>query len=95
MIAEQNCGQESKVACGLFLAAQSFIGFGLGLLVAERIERRARQTTAIVSVTAGVLATLPIVVELFARRINDPDSARGMRRRLRSIREGEGEGFQA
>lgn len=95
MIADQHCGQESKVTCGLFLAAQSFIGFGLGLLVAERLERRACQTTAIVSVAAGVLASLPVVIELFAKRINNPDSPRGIQRRLRSIREGEGEGFQA
>lgn len=93
MSLDQNCGQEVKATCGLFLAAQSLIGFGLGLLVAERLGRKARQTTAIATVSAGVAASLPLVIEIFAKRINDPGSARGVRRRLRSIREGEGEGF--
>lgn len=81
---------ESPVRCGLFVAAQSLIGFGVGVLVAEKLGRTSRQNVAITALSAGALATLPLVVDIFTRKINDPDSDRGQRRTLRSIREGDG-----
>jgi hypothetical protein len=54
--------------------------------VAERFNRPARQATAIALVSVGTLAVIPLLVKMALERINRPESERGMRRRLRSIR---------
>src|SRR5450432_3341365 len=71
---------------GLLTLTRAAFGLGLGLLVAERIKRPARQATAIALVSVGTLAVIPLVVKKAMERINRPESERGMRRRLSSIR---------
>lgn len=71
---------------GLLTLTRAAFGLGLGMLVAERLERPARQATAIVLVSVGTLAIIPLLVKKAMERINRPESARGMRRRLHSIR---------
>jgi hypothetical protein len=56
------------------------------MLVAERLNRPARQATAIALVSVGTLAVIPLLVKIALERINSPESDRVMRRRLRSIR---------
>jgi hypothetical protein len=56
------------------------------MLVAERLNRPARQATAIALVSVGTLAVIPLLVKMALERINSPESDRVMRRRLRSIR---------
>ncbi len=67
---------------------------GSGLLVAERLNRPARQATAIALVSVGTLAAIPLLVKMAMERINRPESERGMRRRLRSIRGDSGYGSE-
>jgi hypothetical protein len=71
---------------GLLTLTRAAFGLGLGLLVAERLDRPARQATAIALVSVGALAVIPLLVKMALERINRPESERAMRRRLRSIR---------
>ncbi|MGI8891704.1 MAG: hypothetical protein ACR2G0_13095 [Chthoniobacterales bacterium] len=71
---------------GLLTLTRAAFGLGLGLLMAERLDRPARQATAIALVSVGTLAVIPLLVKMAMERINRPESDRGMRRRLRSIR---------
>lgn len=65
---------------------QTAMGFGLGLLLSGKMPAKAQRNTAIALVSVGLASTLPVVVDFFARQFNRPESARGMRRRLESIR---------
>ena len=71
---------------GLWTLTRTAFGLGLGMLVAERLNRPARQATAIALVSVGTLAVIPLLVKIALERINSPESDRVMRRRLRSIR---------
>jgi hypothetical protein len=71
---------------GLLTLTRAAFGLGLGLLMAERLNRPARQATAIALVSVGTLAVIPLLVKMAMERINRPESDRTMRRRLRSIR---------
>lgn len=71
---------------GLWTLTRTAFGLGLGMLVAERLNRPARQATAIALVSVGTLAVIPLLVKMALERINSPESDRVMRRRLRSIR---------
>lgn len=79
---------------GLLTLTRTAFGLGLGLLVAERLNRPARQATAIALVSVGTLAVIPLLVKMALARINRPESERGMRRRLLSIRSGSGYGSE-
>ena len=70
---------------GLLSLTRASFGLGVGLLIAERLNRPARQATAIALVSLGTLAVIPLVVKMAMARINRPESDRAMRRRLRSI----------
>ena len=71
---------------GLLALTRAAFGLGLGMLVAERLNRPARQATAIALVSVGTLAAVPLLVKKAMERINRPETDRGARRRLRSIR---------
>lgn len=71
---------------GLLTLTRAAFGLGVGLLMAERMKRPARQATAIALVSVGTLAVIPLLVKVALERINRPESDRGMQRRLRSIR---------
>jgi hypothetical protein len=75
---------------GLLVLTRTAFGLGIGLLVADRLKRPARQVTAIALVSVGTLAALPLLVKLAMARINRPESERGVRNRLRSIRSDSG-----
>ena len=79
---------------GLLSLTRASFGLGLGLLVAERLNRPARQATAIALVSLGTLAVIPLLVKMAMERINRPESDRVMRRRLRSIRGDSGYGSE-
>ena len=70
---------------GLWALTRTAFGLGLGMMVAERLNRPARQATAIALVSVGTLAVIPLLVKKAMERINRPESDRGMARRLRSI----------
>src|SRR5204862_1589869 len=71
---------------GLLSLTRTAIGLGVGMLVADRIRRPFRQATAIALVSVGALAAVPPLVKMAMESINRPDSERGSRNRLRSIR---------
>lgn len=75
----------------LLSLTQTAIGLAVGLLLADRIRRPARMATAIALVSVGALAAVPVLVNLAAERINGPQSERGSRNRLQSIRDDSGD----
>ena len=58
--------------------------------MADKIKRPFRQAAAIALVSVGALAAVPFFVKLALEQINRPESERGSRARLRSIRGGSG-----
>lgn len=79
-------GEELPLDSLLTLTRAAF-GLGIGMLVADKINRPVRQATAIALVSVGALAAVPLVVKMAMERINRPESERGARNRLRSIRD--------
>jgi hypothetical protein len=75
---------------GLLVLARTAFGLGVGMLVADKVRRPFRQATAIALVSVGALATVPVLVKIALERINRPESERGSRNRLRSIRDDSG-----
>src|SRR5664279_1037018 len=70
----------------LLTLTRAAFGLGLGMLMADKIKRPVRQAAAIALVSVGALAAVPILVKVALERINRPESERGSRARLRSIR---------
>jgi hypothetical protein len=70
--------------------SQAAVGFGVGLLIADKFDEVARQRTAVALLGAGAAIILPFVVGIIANINNRPDSSRRIRRQLASIREGTG-----
>jgi hypothetical protein len=70
----------------LLALTRAALGLGLGLLVADRIKRPARQATAIALMSVGTLAAIPFLLKIATGCLNRADSERGSKRRLRSIR---------
>ena len=75
---------------GLLSLARTTFGLGIGMLVADKIRRPVRQAAAIALVSVGTLAAVPLLVKAAMERINRPESERGSRNRLRSIRHDSG-----
>ncbi|MGI9173268.1 MAG: hypothetical protein ACR2F0_08165 [Chthoniobacterales bacterium] len=71
---------------GLLVLTRTAFGLGLGMLVADKIKSPVRQAAAIALVSLGALAAVPLVVNFALARINRPESERGSRARLRTIR---------
>jgi len=80
----------STVQTSLLAVTQTAVGCGIGLLIAGRLGRPAQKTTATTMISVGALLALPVLVGVIVRAVNRPDSARGMRRRLDSIRQDSG-----
>ena len=75
---------------GLLILTRTAIGLGVGMLMADKIKRPVRQAAAIVLVSVGALAAVPLLVKVALERINRPESERASRARLRSIRSDSG-----
>ncbi|MEO5720329.1 MAG: hypothetical protein ABIR71_02530 [Chthoniobacterales bacterium] len=71
---------------GLLVLTRTALGLGVGMLVADKIKSPVRQATAIALVSLGALAAIPLLVRLAFERLNRPESERGSRNRLRTIR---------
>lgn len=70
----------------LLTLTRAAFGLGLGILMADKIKQPVRQAAAIALVSIGALAAVPLLVRVALERINRPESERGSRARLRSIR---------
>lgn len=78
---------ENPTVLGLLAASRAVLGCGLGLLVAGKFQKSgARNGTAIALLSLGLLANVPSVTKFVVELINGPDTERGMRKRLSSIR---------
>lgn len=71
---------------GLLILTRTAVGLGLGILMADKIKRPIRQVAAIALVSVGALAAVPFLIRIALERLNRPESERGSRARLRSIR---------
>jgi Na+/serine symporter len=71
---------------GLLTLTRTAVGLGIGILMADKIKRPVRQIAAIALVSVGALAAVPYLLRFTLDRINRPESERGSRARLRSIR---------
>lgn len=71
---------------GLLTLTRTAVGLGIGILMADKIKRPVRQVAAIALVSVGALAAVPVLLRIALARINRPESERGSRARLRSIR---------
>jgi len=81
---------ETWAVPGLTALTQASLGCGLGLLFASKMGHRVQKVTAIVMLSVGLASTLPLAFGVCFKRWNRPESDRGMRKRLESIREGSG-----
>ncbi|MFN2507736.1 MAG: hypothetical protein ABR589_03075 [Chthoniobacterales bacterium] len=70
----------------LLVLTRTAFGLGLGILIADKIKRPVREAAAIALLSLGALAAVPVLVKMAIDRINRPESERGSRNRLRSIR---------
>lgn len=78
--------RSDPVQTSLLAITQTAVGCGIGLLIAGKLGRPAQKTTATTMISVGALLALPVLVGAVIRAVNRPESARGMRRRLDSIR---------
>ena len=85
---ERTSRQKSSVALQTSMLAitQTAAGCGIGLLLAGKLGRPTQKITAASLLSLAVLLAMPAFVGTVLRLWNRPESARGMRRRLNSIR---------
>jgi hypothetical protein len=81
---------ENLPVTSMIALSQAAVGFGVGLLIAGKLDKTLRQRTAIAFIGAGAATILPLVAGAIADFNNRPDSSRRIRRQLASIREGTG-----
>lgn len=77
---------ENLPVTGVVALSQAAVGFGIGLLLADKIGNSARQRAAVALIGAGAATIFPIVAGIVANVNNRPDSSRSMRRQLEGIR---------
>lgn len=69
---------------------QTAVGCGIGLLIAGKLRRPIQKTTAATLFSVAFLLAIPVVVAAVMRVLNGPESERGARRRLNTIRHDSG-----
>jgi hypothetical protein len=70
----------------MLVLTRTAFGLGLGMLMADKIKRPIRRAAAVALLSIGTLAAVPFFLKLALEQINRPESKRGQRARLRSIR---------
>jgi len=71
---------------GIVAFSQAAMGFGVGILIGDRLGRSARQQAAIACFLAGAAALAPVVYGIIVNVRNRPSSSRRMKKQLESIR---------
>ena len=66
--------------------AQTALSCGVGMLLAGKLRRKAQRNTGAVMLSVGALCALPVLYEVLSRRWRGPNTERGMRKTLESIR---------
>jgi len=81
---------ENLPVTGVVALSQAAVGFGIGLLLADKLGNTARQRTALALIGAGAATVFPIVAGIVSNVNNRPDSSRNIRRQLEGIRRAHG-----
>lgn len=81
---------ENLPVSGTIGISQAVAGFGLGLLVADKMSGESRRRSGSILLVAGALVLAPVVASMVTRVRNRPHSASRARRHLESIRESAG-----
>ncbi len=74
----------------LLAITQTAVGCGLGLLLGGKLSRTARKTTAFSLLGIGALLAVPSIVEAVSELIAGPETERGAKKSLDSIRHDSG-----
>jgi hypothetical protein len=85
-----NTISSDPVKNSLLAVTQTAVGCGIGLLIAGKLARPTQKTTAATLLSLGVLLALPAVVGAVSKAWQGPESERGVRQRLDSIRQDPG-----
>ena len=78
---------ENLPVSGTIGLSQAAAGFGLGLLVADKMSGESRRRSGSILLIAGALVLAPVVASLVTRVRNRPHSSSRARRHLESIRD--------
>ena len=71
--------KESKLTIaeiGLIAATRAALGAGIGLLVSNRLNEDQRKAAGIALAVVGGLTTIPLVLTVARRRVNEPAELR-------------------
>lgn len=82
--------QPDTLNSSLLAVTQTAVGCGLGLLLGGKMSRSAQKTTAFTLLGVGALLALPAIVDAVTDLIAGPDTERGVKKSLDSIREDSG-----
>lgn len=82
--------QPDALNTSLLAVTQTAVGCGLGLLLGGKMSRSAQKTTAFTLLGVGALLALPAIVNAISDVIAGPDTERGARKSLDSIRHDSG-----
>lgn len=74
------------IRTSILAVMQTAVGCGLGLLIAGKLRRPTQKITAATLFSVGGLLAIPGLVGLVLRLWNRPESPRGAKRTLESIR---------
>lgn len=74
------------------MVSPALLGAAAGLILGEVMHSNARRGVAIGLAALGVAALMPLAVSGIVHKVNGPHSPRGVRRRIRGIRDA-GDGF--
>jgi ABC-type spermidine/putrescine transport system permease subunit II len=77
---------ENLPVSGTIAITQAAVGCGIGLLLADKMSRRARQRTSLFLVAAGAVIVVPVIASCVNRICNRPHSKKRVLRQLESIR---------
>ena len=77
---------ENLPVTSIVALSQAAVGFGVGLLLADKLGHSARQRTALAVIGAGAATILPIALGIISNVNNRPGSKHDMERRLAGIR---------
>lgn len=78
---------ENLPVTGIVAFSQVAMGFGAGLLAADKLGSSVRNKVAVVLIGAGAAVVIPFALGLYTRLANRPESSRRVRKQLNSIRE--------
>jgi ABC-type Fe3+ transport system permease subunit len=82
--------QPDALNTSLLAVTQTAVGCGLGLLLGGKMSRSAQKTTAFTLLGVGAILALPAIVDAISNVIAGPDTERGAKKSLDSIRHDSG-----